>query len=25
MMVAERSALESEVRDLCSHSWSWIV
>jgi hypothetical protein len=22
MMVAERSALESEVRDLCSHSWS---
>ncbi len=22
MMVAERRALESEVRDLCSHSWS---
>jgi hypothetical protein len=25
MMVAERRTLESEVRDLCSHSWSWIV
>jgi hypothetical protein len=22
MMVAERRTLESEVRDLCSHSWS---